>query len=541
MPRNAGSENKVAQCTMCEFSTKLLSSFERHLNNEHNTTAQELWNTVNNGGSCMLCACGCGENVRWLNWHQGYSPTIKGHWQVGKTKDNDPRVAGRSKKIKQQFVSGERVSWARGLTRETDARIAKKAVATSDGMKKAYAAGKLVVWSKGLSKDEDERLHSTSESLRHAYKAGDRVSWSVGLTSETDERVAKLAQNIRLDVEEVRTRIEAPGAFKLLSSLENYKSTYDIVNVMCLACNDTVQLSIGKLIHGDRQSRCPTCSPGISYGQAEITDFVKQLVADIRVNDRIAIAPQELDIYVPAHKFAIEYNGLYWHCELHKDKLYHSRKTKNCSMRGIKLFHVFEDEWVNRPEIVKSMIRAKLNIDMTRLDARKCEIREVPYRERRKFFNENHVDGDADKATIAYGLYHHDELVYCLSLRRPFHKKYSNMLEIGRTCPKINTYVRGGLSRLSRCGLRFAKERNLGGLMTYVDERFGGDHAYQSAGWQFVSETKAPRFWWTDMERRYNRFMFKADAKRNMTENQVAAAAGVQRIWNCRNAIYTMS
>lgn len=540
MPRNAGSGNKHAQCPLCEFTTKLLSNFERHLTTQHNTTSQLLWNITNNNGEPKTCECGCNEQTKWLGWHIGYSATIKGHWQNGRTKENDPRVAGRSKKIKKSFDTGERIQWSRGLTNKTDERVAKKSVAVSEGLKKAYKEGTLKSWSIGKTKETDERLQATSDALKLAYAEGRKIYWSKGLTQKTDDRLAKIVAERRLNIDEVKQRIEENNAYQLVSSLKDYKTTHDIVDVLCLNCNETVKLKINRLIHGNHQAACPACSPIGSRGQNDLTNFIKSLGVEVSCNDRIAIAPQELDIYVPSHKFAIEYNGLYWHCELNKDKLYHSRKTKNCSMRGIRLFHVFADEWRDRPEIIMSMIRAKLNIGMTRLDARKCQIREVKHIERRAFFNANHVDGDADRATIAYGLYHKDELVYCLSLRRPFHKKYSNLLELGRTCPKINTYVRGGLSRLSQCGLRFSKEKNLEGLMTYVDERFGGDHAYQSAGWQFIGESKIPRFWWTDMERRYNRFMFKADKTKGLTENMVADQAGVNRIWNCRNAIYTM-
>jgi hypothetical protein len=51
-----------------------------------------------------------------------------------------------------------------------------------------------------------------------------------------------------------------------------------------------------------------------------IIDWLKGLGLDIIERDRsLGI---ELDILIPSLKIAIEYNVLYWHSELYKDKVY---------------------------------------------------------------------------------------------------------------------------------------------------------------------------------------------------------------------------
>src|SRR5690606_7534448 len=139
------------------------------------------------------------------------------------------------------------------------------------------------------------------------------------------------------------------------------------------------------------------------------------------------------------------------------------------------------------------------------------------------------------------GLTFEGELVQCMSLRTPRHNRYrrSKLIEVARTCTKLNTFVRGGLSRLTKHALHHAGARNSIGLMTYVDMRLGGDMPDQNAGWQFVERTKRPRFWWTDNLYRYDRFKFRADRERGLTEREVADEAGVVRIYGCKNAIYT--
>ena len=73
-------------------------------------------------------------------------------------------------------------------------------------------------------------------------------------------------------------------------------------------------------------------------------------------SDRKTVFGHELDIYVPSLKLAVEFDGLYWHNELKKPDVYHLRKTEDCAACGIRLLHVFEDEWNYKMDIVKSRI-----------------------------------------------------------------------------------------------------------------------------------------------------------------------------------------
>ena len=70
-------------------------------------------------------------------------------------------------------------------------------------------------------------------------------------------------------------------------------------------------------------------------------------------NDRTVIAPKEIDIWLPAEKIAVEFNGIYWHdkalwLEDIKNGTCNSReaqKTKACEELGLKIFHIWEDDW----------------------------------------------------------------------------------------------------------------------------------------------------------------------------------------------------
>lgn len=67
---------------------------------------------------------------------------------------------------------------------------------------------------------------------------------------------------------------------------------------------------------------------GTSFEEKEVLDFINSIYSGKVINnDRDTISPKELDIYIPEKKFAIEYNGLFWHSE---------KKVKNSLITGIK-------------------------------------------------------------------------------------------------------------------------------------------------------------------------------------------------------------
>lgn len=104
---------------------------------------------------------------------------------------------------------------------------------------------------------------------------------------------------------------------------------------------------------------CPHCANKLSNGENELFEFIKTLCNDAVQRERTIISPYELDVYIPSKRIAIEYNDLAWHSEKFKGdavKTYHLMKTNLCKEKEIRLIHFFEDEWLDKKEIVKSML-----------------------------------------------------------------------------------------------------------------------------------------------------------------------------------------
>lgn len=83
-------------------------------------------------------------------------------------------------------------------------------------------------------------------------------------------------------------------------------------------------------------------------------DIIRNSFSYLRNDEGNAI---ELDIYIPEIKLGIEYNGVYWHSTMYKDKFYHSDKVRFARNAGIKLIQIFEDAWLSEQEKCKDIIK----------------------------------------------------------------------------------------------------------------------------------------------------------------------------------------
>jgi transposase len=278
----------------------------------------------------------------------------------------------------------------------------------------------------------------------------------------------------------------------------------------------------------------------VSKSQKEIYDFIKSFYNnEIKINDRTTIINEknkELDIYMPDKKIAIEYNGLIFHHEeaKGKDKWYHFNKTNACENDGIFLFHVWSDIWAEKPEIIKSMIKNKLGFIDRKIFARKTIIQEVPKYLRKKFFEDNHIQGE-DNASISYGLYSENELVACMSFSiSRFNKNYD--WELIRYANKLNTIVLGGFSKL----LKHFKKNNKGSIISYSDRSYASGKVYSLHGFISVGEP-SPDYMYLDKNlKRMSKRGFRKDIIQsqfgldmtNMTESEAMKLLGYKRVWD---------
>lgn len=93
-------------------------------------------------------------------------------------------------------------------------------------------------------------------------------------------------------------------------------------------------------------------------------DLIKEIssIYDGKIikRSRKIIQPQELDIYLPELKLAIEFNGTYWHQNI--DIKYHLNKSIKCRELGIRLIHIYQfEDFDVQKQLLKDLILGQDN------------------------------------------------------------------------------------------------------------------------------------------------------------------------------------
>lgn len=322
-----------------------------------------------------------------------------------------------------------------------------------------------------------------------------------------------------------------------------------IIQGFCKKCGAVVRDSYFNLqqYYCRNKNQCKKCAPK-SVIQNEIFEYVKSLGVSVVQSDLNTIKFKqsdkrfkELDILCFDKKFAIEYNGLYYHSEKYKsDKNYHWNKTKAAAELGISLLHIWEDKWITSSDIYKSIIKVKLGLVDRKVYARKTNVKELSKDELREFFNKNHLDGHTGCIT-GWGLYQKDELVQAISVRRvnSQNKKYKGFLEIARSASVLNTVVVGGESKLLSTINNYAINNCFSGILNYVDADLGST---PSSRWCFNYSGVTTVSYFYIKEREPIRISRqKIQAKNGKSEKDLAKESGLLKVYANRNYVYELT
>jgi hypothetical protein len=290
-------------------------------------------------------------------------------------------------------------------------------------------------------------------------------------------------------------------------------------------------------IYSRNRAACPYCSTGQnSKAEQELTSYLSDIgVPQIIRNTRQVIPPKELDIYLPDYQTAIEYNGLYWHTESSgKEDTYHQDKWLACQSKGIQLIQIWEDDWTNRPEVVKRMLAHKLGLAKTRrIFARKTTVHTIPQKEANKFLQDNHIQGAAT-GSLRYGLFCNETLVGVMVLKKEANtEQVVNLLRFA-----TSETVVGGFTKLLQHML--TENPNVQKVITFSDNSISDGGLYQSNGFHHAADIP-PDYMYLIGGVRHHKFnyrlkRFREDPtllyKPELSERELANLNGLDRIWD---------
>lgn len=418
----------------------------------------------------------------------------------------------------------------------------------------------IIPWNKGIPMSNDQKLKLSKTKLgKESPRKGailsqetkDKIADALKAFSNTEEKIKSRLEK-KLHEKKIKQQLEL-DRFNLYNSnikvndleLVNIDYKSKIVEIKCCKCGNTFQRSKQAVEQSkSNKTKCRICNPPSrsSIGQLEIQEFINSLGIKTISEDRSKLHGKEIDILIPELNIGIEYNGLYWHSELNYGEPKHLLwKQQYAHNEGIRLIHIFEDEWLNKPEIVKSRIANLLGLQKTKIYARQCNVQKISSSDKNQFLDENHLQGK-DISGISYGLFYETELVSVMTFKPgSFIKGHKNGWELNRFSSKLNLSVVGGASKLFKT---FIKEHAPEKIISFADRRWNTGNLYNVLGFKF-SHCSAPSYWYLEKyARRLHRGKFmkhtliNSEADHKKTEWEIMQERGYDRIWDCGTVVY---
>ena len=489
--------------------------------------AERVYYVINGLKEKKKCACGCGEPVnnaysKYINLHQRRDPEKKKEW---------------SKKMQETMKS----RWYdTGRKHEIYDKV-RNTVVEKYGTDHVFQSDDV---KEKIKKTMIEKYGHENCSQNADIKEKKRISYKKRYECEFNQSAEVNNKIIKSRHKNTYKRFERFSTFvQPLFEVDDFHGGGDlkIYDWQCMECKN-----VFKSCYDDGlMPKCSQCKRNINTGEEEIYIFLTTLGFNPQRNTRRVIAPLELDLYIPEKNLAIEFNGIYWHqLSMLGDKNYHKKKTDLCKEKGVKLVHIFEDEWNQKKEIVKSRLKNILKCENLSIFARKCKIVTLTSKEKNEFLLRNHIQG-SDNSSICYGLFNkeYNEIVSIMTFGKPrFSKNYQ--YELIRFCSELNMNVVGGASKLLS---HFIKNINPDSLLSYSDLRWSNESTtvYEKIGFEY-SHTSEPNYWYFKGNRKYSRYLVQKHKLSKILKNfdsSISAEKNLKnnnfmKLYDCGNLVY---
>lgn len=238
---------------------------------------------------------------------------------------------------------------------------------------------------------------------------------------------------------------------------------------------------------GNSQIKCPFCGDSKSRAHGIVKDLLVESGVDFEIDNKTAIAPYNLDFYIPSKKIGICVNTPQYH-NVENTSVSLLQKSSMFEQSG-HLIHLWDFEVLKKPQAIRNIILAKLGT-CPRVGARKFEVRVVPKPEAKEFFNLNHLQGSS-LSTIVYGLYDKDnKLTAAASFGRPrFSKKCDWEIIRFASC---GVSIQGGFSKILNA-FREGKDGEI--LVSFADRRISYGEVYLKTGFTLLNASGSNYFY----------------------------------------------
>jgi len=526
-------------CPICSLHTPYSSQgslYRYHVMGEHNISETDYYRLhVATDPNCHLCACG--KEKHYISLSQGYTlfcnPKCsyrKAHCLEKKRKTSLERYGNANYVNTEKRVKTRRRRYGPKMEKISEKILATKQERYGDAHFnniQQTRKTKLMRYGNEFYLNEKQQKETNLERYGVSSPLHDPTIYQKTQKTRYQRVFAKMISQIDT------------SKYKVLSFLRG------VIQIRCLKCGKDSTFSRKPLEYrlAHHMELCYGCLPKdqkVSSLEKEMVGEIKQLFeVCILTNVRIKNI-KELDVLFPDQKIALEMNGLYYHSDQFKRPEYHLIKSQECEKIGIRLLHIFEDEWLYKRELVLSILRSALKVPpLRKVYGRKCVIKSVSTPEERAFLDENHIQGYV-ASKVSLGLYLQDALVSIMSFGSARFKNHDYQYELLRFCSLKNTYVAGAAGKLFQA---FLAQNKPNSILSYCDRRLFSGDVYPSIGMTYLRDTE-PNYYYIQGDQRFNRFKFrksqliKSGFSPTKSEAEIMRDREFHRIYDCGNKVY---
>ena len=337
--------NYKIKCTICNkyFDEHKICS---HYKESHNLLIKEAREILNSTNTTHLCKC-CGKPVKFKRDSSGYkkfcNQSCAGKYEA--LKSAKLYKSGDTQKIKEreerriktlQETVGKRKelgNWRENPIYKRVKPLKEVGKAISNALKKS--------WEKKSQEEIDNIVSKRKVTLKNTYN-----------NKSIDEKIRLM--KIRHPYQEIneeayRILLDKDRFLEKIKSLE-YPSYANLSNDMGVSTGSiSYYINLYDLKDYILYSK--------SHFEQNIYDWIKTIYKkEIIHSERSILDGSEIDLYIPEFKLGLEFNGVYYHSIKFKDEFYHQNKSIKCYDKGINLIHIYENEWVDNQDNIKSYI-----------------------------------------------------------------------------------------------------------------------------------------------------------------------------------------
>ena len=517
-----GSSNRLRETYISKNNKDIYNEIINYTKNLDIPFKQRIWHWVNNEPNYITCQCGKRVSFK-MNWEDGYKKYCSN------------KCSANSRDVRNKYKETVLENWGVDHYSKTS-DYKEKIVKTSQenwgvdnySLTQEYKIKSKQTYNDKWGVDNFTQTNEYKEKSKQTYLE----NWGVDHYSKTKEFKDKFRKSM----------IEKYGVDSFFKSDENrneYNNSNNLFNCDS-GKNHTFEISTdnyyGRLYSNN--NLCTVCNP-ISDLSSIKEKMLYEFISENYSGEIIRNYKDkwEIDIYLPELKLGFEFNGLYWHSDKFKSKWYHIDKLNYFKEKEINIIHIWEDDWVNNSEIIKSQILYSLDLIKDKIFARKCKVKEIKdINIIRDFLNKNHIQGFT-KSSFKLGLYYNDELVSIMTFDHFEGRKkmFNNEWNLNRFCTLNNKVIVGAASKLLK---NFIKIKSPNRIISYADKNWSSGYLYYKLGFDLIGDSN-PDYKYVINGKRIHKSHFK-NAKIDKPESSYIKENNIIKIWDCGKLKFEM-